>query len=215
MTDKDVRFTPPEIFEALNLQFDLDPCAAEIGKFRGFVPAKRYYTQADDGLAKPWKGLVFMNCPWTGRHAQVPWIEKFIAHGNGLGICLAYTSADWFQRLMPGMDVICFPKGKTRYILPNGQRDGSPPMGSVLFAIGEEGSRALSQSGLGLVYVRPDDGRRVNRFTDVRVDDQATIGIRVEKKKGGGRRRLTVVANYDTEEVERIEVETRRDQQSI
>ena len=42
-------YTPPEIFTALGLAFDLDPCSPGPGK--SFVPARRHYTVADDGLA--------------------------------------------------------------------------------------------------------------------------------------------------------------------
>jgi len=57
-------FTPPEIFDALGLEFDLDPCSPHAGHW---VPARKIYTAADDGLAQPWDGLVFMNPPCGGR----------------------------------------------------------------------------------------------------------------------------------------------------
>jgi hypothetical protein len=44
-------YTPPEIFEALGLTFDLDPCSPGPGHW---VPARDIYTKADDGLKQPW-----------------------------------------------------------------------------------------------------------------------------------------------------------------
>lgn len=160
MSDKDERYTPREIFTGLKLHFDLDPCGAprdESGESvsRLYVPADWFYTLEEDGLNDDWGGpesLVWMNCPWSGRHTQVPWIEKFLAHGNGVGIALAYTSSDWFQRLMPQMDGLCFPLGKTRYLKSDGKRDGNPPMGSVLFSRGELATTALKLSGLGMFF---------------------------------------------------------------
>jgi hypothetical protein len=90
-------FTPKSIFEALGLTFDLDPCSPGPGHW---VPAKRIYTKADDGLRQPWHGFVFMNPPFGGRRDQVPWLRKFFAHGNGIAIVAARTSADWFHELV-------------------------------------------------------------------------------------------------------------------
>lgn len=45
--------TPPELFEALNNEFDftLDVCATEKNH-----KCKRYFTQADNGLSQKWGG---------------------------------------------------------------------------------------------------------------------------------------------------------------
>jgi hypothetical protein len=53
-------YTPREIFDALGLVFDLDPCSPGPGHW---VPARKIYTEQDDGLHHPWEGLVFMNRP--------------------------------------------------------------------------------------------------------------------------------------------------------
>lgn len=47
-------YTPPEIFDALGLTFDLDPCSPGAG--RSFFPTGRRYTGADDRLRSPWSG---------------------------------------------------------------------------------------------------------------------------------------------------------------
>jgi hypothetical protein len=48
-------YTPPEIFAARGLQFDLDPCAP-VDRANYFVPADRFYTKDDDGLTQAWHG---------------------------------------------------------------------------------------------------------------------------------------------------------------
>src|SRR5215831_1175734 len=111
-------YTPPEIFAALDLTFDLDPCSP--GRGLGFVPAQRIYTKADDGLHQPWHGLVFMNPPFGERRGQVPWLQKFFAHGNGIALVAARTSADWFHEvLVPRAELLCFPNCKTKFIRPS------------------------------------------------------------------------------------------------
>jgi hypothetical protein len=55
------RYTPPQIFEALGLVFDLDPCSPRPAHS---VPARKIYTIEDDGLRQPWHGLTFVNPPF-------------------------------------------------------------------------------------------------------------------------------------------------------
>ena len=43
--ESDEWYTPPEIFDALNITFDLDPCSPGINHW---VPAKNVYTKQDD-----------------------------------------------------------------------------------------------------------------------------------------------------------------------
>jgi hypothetical protein len=55
-------YTPPWIFERMALEFDIDVCAPPDGI--AWIPAARYFTQADDGLVQPWEGRVWMNPPY-------------------------------------------------------------------------------------------------------------------------------------------------------
>lgn len=140
-------YTPPEIFKALDLTFDLDPCSPGAGHW---VPARKVYTKADDGLSKPWKGLVFMNPPFGGRHGHVPWLKKFLDHDNGVAIVRAYTSSDWFhEHVAPLAKAMVFPRGKTKFIRPDGSIGKSPGHGVVLLGMGARCADALRNSGLG------------------------------------------------------------------
>jgi predicted RNA methylase len=40
---------------------------------------------------QPWSGTVFMNPPFGRRNGHVPWLRKFLAHGDGIAIVRAYT----------------------------------------------------------------------------------------------------------------------------
>lgn len=64
--------TPQPFYDRLNAEFNftLDPCADEFNH-----KCDLYYTEADDGLAKPWRGhTVFCNPPY-GR-ALKDWVKK-------------------------------------------------------------------------------------------------------------------------------------------
>ena len=145
--ESDEWYTPPEIFKALGLRFDLDPCSPGPGHW---VPADRIYTEADNGLVQPWFGLVFMNPPYGGRNGHVPWLVKFLDHGNGIAIVRSYTSSGWWHRHMHRAEVLLWPKGKTQFIRPDGSIGKAPGHGVVLIGMGEECCQALEQSGLGL-----------------------------------------------------------------
>lgn len=67
--------TPTELLDVLYRvfgRFDLDPCAPR--KSRTQVKARVHFTEDDDGLALPWKGVVFVNPPY-GRGLSL-WVEK-------------------------------------------------------------------------------------------------------------------------------------------
>jgi hypothetical protein len=140
-------FTPPEIFAALGLRFDLDPCSPGPDHW---VPADKIYTKADDGLAQPWWGLVFVNPPFGGRRGHVPWLRKFLAHCNGVAIVQAYTSSDWFHDyVVPHAETLLFPRGKTKFHRPDGTIGNAPGHGIVLIGMGEAANAALMFSGFG------------------------------------------------------------------
>jgi hypothetical protein len=140
-------YTPPAIFTALGLVFDLDPCSPGPGHW---VPAQKIYTEADDGLQQPWFGTVFCNPPFGGRHGHVPWLRKFLEHANGIAIVRAYTSSDWWhQYVAPGAETLLFPKGKTKFHRPDGSIGTAPGHGVALIGMGTICNKALKQSGLG------------------------------------------------------------------
>jgi hypothetical protein len=142
-------YTPPEIFEALGLVFDLDPCSP--GADKCFVPAQRVFTIQDDGLCQPWgDALVFMNQPFGGRYSHLPWLRKFFDHGNGIAVCRAYTSSNWWHDLIvPRAETLVFPRGKTCFIRPDGTPGKEPGHGIALIGMGAIANEALARCKLG------------------------------------------------------------------
>lgn len=153
--DSDEWYTPPEIFAALDERFDLDPCQPAQGRAYLSVPADRFYTPAEDGLAQPWAGFVFVNPPFGKRNGQVPWLRKFMEHGNGIALVRAYTSAGWFHDEAVKADAMLFPRGKTKFVRPDGTIGKAPGAGVVLLAKGKRAVEALERSQLGLCLRLP------------------------------------------------------------
>jgi DNA N-6-adenine-methyltransferase (Dam) len=153
-------YTPKAIFDALKLTFDLDPCSP--GTDLCHVPARRIYTKTDDGLRQPWPpgDLVFMNPPFGGRNGHVPWLIKFLDHGNGIAIVRPYTSSSWWhEHVVPRGELLCFPKGKTKFVRPDGSIGAAPGHGVALIGMGAVACTALHKSGLGFCAVIVAPGR--------------------------------------------------------
>jgi len=69
--------TPPHIIARVVQvlgAIDLDPCSNDHGAPN--VPAARHFTAADDGLAQPWVGRVFMNSPYGRSIGR--WVDKLV-----------------------------------------------------------------------------------------------------------------------------------------
>lgn len=139
--------TPPDMLDALGEVFDLDPCSPGAGHW---VPAKSVYTKQDNGLEQPWYGFVWMNPPFGGRNGHVPWLRKFLDHADGIAVVRAYTSAGWFHDWAVHADAMLFPRGKTKFVRPDGSIGAAPGHGVVLLGMGQSAKAALRNSGLGL-----------------------------------------------------------------
>lgn len=100
--DKDDRYTPAWIFDAIGITFDLDPAGPPGGSN---VPCHRYYTEADDGLTAPWEGTVWLNPPFSN---ATDWARRFIDHGDGF--FLGPTSkARWTAEMFRAVDGVWIP----------------------------------------------------------------------------------------------------------
>ena len=82
-------YTPPWVFDAAGIVFDLD-VAAPVDPSRRTCPARSYLTPVEDGLAQPWQGVVWMNPPFSGSR---PWVERFAEHRSGLALLPASNVA--------------------------------------------------------------------------------------------------------------------------
>lgn len=134
-------YTPSWVFERMGITFDLDVCAPPGGI--SWIPAERYYTQEDDGLAQPWEGRVWMNPPYSGVE---PWADRMIDHGHGVAL-LPYSRGWWRVRMWEAAHGIAEINTSTRVTFI---RDGKPAdiFFPVFFAaFGEDCVEAISRLG--------------------------------------------------------------------
>jgi len=144
LTTDDV-YTPPQVFERLGLEFDVDVCAPPGGL--PWVPARQHYSVTDDGLTAPWHGLVWMNPPYSD---SSPWVDRFIEHGNGVAL-VPFSKSTWFLNLWNLADALAVPTREDGSInlhwIKGGKKDYSIFMPVVLAAFGDQSAAALSAFG--------------------------------------------------------------------
>ena len=84
-------YTPPWLFSAAGVTFDLDVCAP-VDPILRTCPARAYFTAEDDGLTQPWHGLVWMNPPYSKAE---PWVRRWADHADGLALVPALPEVKW------------------------------------------------------------------------------------------------------------------------
>ena len=144
-------YTPAHVFEALDCYFDVD-VASPGRKVVPWIPTRRHITA--HSLEMPWSGFVWMNPPFGGRNALLPWLRRFVEHGYGICLVPDRTSAPWWQTFAPQMDLILFVAPKLKFIGADGRPGTSPAQGTCLMAIGSMGEKALRSAaarGLGVL----------------------------------------------------------------
>ncbi len=133
-------YTPPYIFNAMGCGFDMDVASPGADK-TPWIVAKEFITE--NSLCKDWKGFVWMNPPFGGRNGLMPWLDKFVQHGNGVCLVPDRTSAPWWQEFAPQMDLILFVSRKIKFINAAGKPGRSPAQGTCLMSLGKRGAEAL------------------------------------------------------------------------
>jgi site-specific DNA-methyltransferase (adenine-specific) len=110
--------TPPGLFDTVESvigPFDLDPCAPDEGT--GSVRARVKFCAAEDGLAREWRGKVFMNPPYGTMIGQ--WIAKANEEAkNGskvIGLVPARTDTLWWHNHIVGRADVVFLKGRLAF----------------------------------------------------------------------------------------------------
>ena len=139
-TGSDDWYTPKWIFDTLGLTFDLDVASPSGGI--PWIPARRYYTMEDDGLAQPWEGLVWMNPPFS---KLTPWADRFIEHGNGVALT-PFSRSKWLDRMWDSSATMLNLPTTLTFHKPDG-RQYSMSFGAVLWAMGDKAQTALTNIG--------------------------------------------------------------------
>ena len=161
-------YSPPPLLAAAHQVMggiDLDPASSAIANNN--VRATRYFTEAQDGLSKPWRGRVWMNHPWgakenackptckkkrcskRGFHLEkdfpgnAAWINKlhesYLSGAVSQALCITYasTSEDWFKPLKQHYPG-CYLDGRTSFYHPNGTALEQNTKGCVVTYLGTD-----------------------------------------------------------------------------
>ena len=133
--ETDERYTPQWVFDGLGLTFDLDPASPVGGG--DFVPALRKLTRQDDGLSRTWRGLVWLNPPFSN---ATPWADKFREHEDGVFLG-PIANARWWIDLVRDADLVWLCRDFAFVHPEHAGRRSSMPLCFV--AYGEEGVQGL------------------------------------------------------------------------
>jgi hypothetical protein len=148
-------WTPPHVFGALGMSFDLDPCAPPLPAMP-WLPAARRISLPQDGLTAAWNGHVWLNPPY-GKQTQA-WTDKLICHGDGIALVFARTDTAWCQRAMRAAGAVCFPAGRLSFIdgtQPGNRKGHNAAVASMLLGYGRRCAEAVLGCGLGMAYAEP------------------------------------------------------------
>jgi ParB family chromosome partitioning protein len=136
-------YSPAEIVEAARATMggiDLDPASCPAAN--EIVRAGRFYSIADDGLAQPWSGRVWLNPPYGG-HAP-KFVERFREHfaaGSVAQGCLLladhHLNTRWFAALAAFAPIGCTPEVRPQF----SGKTTRPRHGSLVLGIGVDAER--------------------------------------------------------------------------
>jgi len=134
-------YTPPKFIESARLvmgRIDLDPASSD--RANKIVKAENYYTIETNGLEQKWYGNVWLNPPYAQPlisqfsdklTEQLPNINQACILTNNA------TETEWYQQMMARCDVVCFIKGRLKFIDLNGDATGAPLQGQTIMYFGE------------------------------------------------------------------------------
>jgi len=141
-------YTPPSLFDALGLDFDLDPAASFAA---AHVPAAQFIGKAENGLAGPWAGRVWLNPPYG---PDLPaFVDRMVRHRHGVMLTASRTETRWWQQAAASADAVCLLRERLHFIRADGYQARSSHA-STLFAWGDECVEALRRANLGWYTVQ-------------------------------------------------------------
>jgi hypothetical protein len=137
-------YTPPFIFEAMKIRFDMDVSAPPGGV--PWIPADRSLSIIDDGLTSDWSGRVWCNPPYSN---VTPWAKRLIGHDNGIALVQMAKSA-WFNLVWEHASGALVLPPNIKFVKGDGT---SAPifMPVILFSFNGDNRDVLINSGLGWV----------------------------------------------------------------
>ena len=151
-------FTPPELIEMAREvlgKIDLDPASNKLAQ--GWIKAKQYYTQKDDGLSQQWQGKIWCNPPY----GNLP--KRFLAKGlseyksgnmTAAIFLLNRSGAEWYSDIKPEFTAICEVRKRIAFIDSKGIKQKSPRYNNDFLYLGNESAKFSEVfSSIGAVRV--------------------------------------------------------------
>jgi phage N-6-adenine-methyltransferase len=152
-------YTPARYIEmarAVLGTIDLDPASNAIAQER--VKASAFFTAEQDGLAREWRGRVWLNPPYS-QPEITQFVDKLIEEVFGRRVTEAIlltncaTDTAWFHRAARAATSVCFTRRRIGFVTPDGDVPGMPRCGQTFFYFGPRASLFGSVfSETGLVY---------------------------------------------------------------
>lgn len=116
---------------------DLDPASCELANQT--VAADMYFTAQQNGLARDWRGNVWLNPPYA-QPLIAQFAEKVINELQRIEqACVLVNNATdtaWMQLLLKHCDAACFIRGRVKFIDKEGNPSGAPLQGQVILYYG-------------------------------------------------------------------------------
>ena len=124
---------------------DLDPASSAAAN--KIVKAGRYFDADTDGLAQEWSGRVWMNPPYS-RDLVGRFVAKLLDSPISQAVVIVNnaTETEWGQNLLSAAVAVCFPRGRVRYLRPDGDAKGAPVQGQMIVGVG------VSRSAFGEAF---------------------------------------------------------------
>lgn len=132
------------LVRALMGGIDLDPASCSVAQRT--VQAARYFSAADNGLAHPWPGRVFLNPPYGrgpgGLSNQKLWSQRLIEQyrqgitTEAILLVTAATSEKWFQALWAYP--ICFTHHRIAFVDAEGRKKKGNTKGAAFVYMGDQ-----------------------------------------------------------------------------
>ena len=117
--------------------------------------------------------------PFGSRNGHVPWLRKFLEHGNGVAIVRAYTSSSWFHEWAIKAGTMLF-RGKTKFIRPDGTIGAAPD--TALFCSGW--ARSPTPHSNAAAWVCSLASNKCHKLGKARVGAAAGVGGELSDPKG-------------------------------
>ena len=133
-------YTPAWVFEQMDVEFDVDVAAPPGGV--PWIPAKKFYTENDNGLEQPWSGFVWCNPPYS---APSRWLDKMRKHSNGIILIRADLSSGAYHRAFTDADYLHVPRGRLQFVNGHGGVTSSVTFTTVLLGFGSQAGDALTR----------------------------------------------------------------------